>query len=229
MIPSAPATVANDRIREKEDRRASSDENPKWPRVAGETSPHRAGNENQPEERAEHREQARREQQIVGTTKKQGVNQGQIRSMEEWIIPVGQKSFAREQCTSVAQLTVTACLIGLALGQLIAGPLSDQFGRRRVLLTGVLAYVVTSALCAASPSIKALIATVRTICLPVISGATQASECAALTSSAPLSPKNDSVASFDWVASSFPVCWMFVGPDAHIDLKSNLSATDLHG
>jgi MFS family permease len=35
---------------------------------------------------------------------------------------------------------------------------SDQFGRRRVLLTGVAAYVVTSALCAASPSIEALIA-----------------------------------------------------------------------
>jgi MFS transporter, DHA1 family, multidrug resistance protein len=60
--------------------------------------------------------------------------------------------------TSVAQLTVTACLIGLALGQLIAGPVSDQFGRRRVLLIGVVAYVVTSALCAASPSIEALIA-----------------------------------------------------------------------
>jgi DHA1 family bicyclomycin/chloramphenicol resistance-like MFS transporter len=59
---------------------------------------------------------------------------------------------------SVAQLTVTACLIGLALGQLIAGPVSDQFGRRRVLLTGVVAYVLTSALCAASPSIEALIA-----------------------------------------------------------------------
>src|ERR1700709_2322731 len=51
--------------------------------------------------------------------------------------------------TSIAQLTVTACLIGLALGQLIAGPVSDQVGRRRVLLTGVVAYVVTSALCAA--------------------------------------------------------------------------------
>src|SRR3954451_8905272 len=30
--------------------------------------------------------------------------------------------------TSTAQLTVTACLLGLALGQLIAGPLSDRFG-----------------------------------------------------------------------------------------------------
>jgi DHA1 family bicyclomycin/chloramphenicol resistance-like MFS transporter len=60
--------------------------------------------------------------------------------------------------TSVAQLTVTACLLGLALGQLIAGPVSDQLGRRRVLLVGVAAYVVTSALCALSPSIESLIA-----------------------------------------------------------------------
>jgi DHA1 family bicyclomycin/chloramphenicol resistance-like MFS transporter len=60
--------------------------------------------------------------------------------------------------TSVAQLTVTACLIGLAAGQLIAGPLSDRFGRRRILLAGVVAYILTSALCAISPTIELLIA-----------------------------------------------------------------------
>lgn len=59
--------------------------------------------------------------------------------------------------TSAAQLTVTACLIGLAAGQLVAGPLSDQFGRRRVLLIGVVAYSATSLLCALSPSIELLI------------------------------------------------------------------------
>src|ERR1700736_3839311 len=32
---------------------------------------------------------------------------------------------------SVVQLTLTACLIGLALGQIVAGPLSDSLGRRR--------------------------------------------------------------------------------------------------
>jgi DHA1 family bicyclomycin/chloramphenicol resistance-like MFS transporter len=60
--------------------------------------------------------------------------------------------------TSVAQLTVTACLIGLAAGQLIAGPLSDRFGRRSILLIGIVAYILTSALCAISPTIELLIA-----------------------------------------------------------------------
>lgn len=53
---------------------------------------------------------------------------------------------------SVIQLTLTACLIGLALGQLVAGPLSDNLGRRRPLLTGVAGYVVVSLLCATAPS-----------------------------------------------------------------------------
>jgi DHA1 family bicyclomycin/chloramphenicol resistance-like MFS transporter len=60
--------------------------------------------------------------------------------------------------TSVAQLTVTACLIGLAAGQLIAGPLSDRFGRRGILLIGIIAYIATSALCAISPTVEVLIA-----------------------------------------------------------------------
>jgi DHA1 family bicyclomycin/chloramphenicol resistance-like MFS transporter len=60
--------------------------------------------------------------------------------------------------TSMAQLTVTACLAGLALGQLVAGPLSDRFGRARPLYAGVSGYVVTSVLCAASPSIETLVA-----------------------------------------------------------------------
>lgn len=60
--------------------------------------------------------------------------------------------------TSAAQLTVTACLVGLAIGQIIAGPISDRFGRRGPLLVGVVAYVVTSALCALSPTIPTLVA-----------------------------------------------------------------------
>lgn len=59
--------------------------------------------------------------------------------------------------TSTAQLTVSACLLGLAFGQLVAGPLSDRYGRRRPLLVGVVAYIAASALCAVSPSIETLI------------------------------------------------------------------------
>ena len=59
--------------------------------------------------------------------------------------------------TSAAQFTLTACLVGLAVGQLIAGPLSDRFGRRVPLLAGITAYVAASALCAVSPSIETLV------------------------------------------------------------------------
>lgn len=59
--------------------------------------------------------------------------------------------------TSAAQLTVTACLIGLAVGQIIAGPLSDRYGRRMPLIIGIVAYVATSVLCAVSPSIELLV------------------------------------------------------------------------
>jgi DHA1 family bicyclomycin/chloramphenicol resistance-like MFS transporter len=52
-----------------------------------------------------------------------------------------------------AQLSITTCMLGLAAGQLITGPLSDRLGRRGPLLTGLAAYAVTSALCALAPTI----------------------------------------------------------------------------
>jgi DHA1 family bicyclomycin/chloramphenicol resistance-like MFS transporter len=63
-----------------------------------------------------------------------------------------------EASTSAAQLTVTACLLELALGQVVAGPQSDRFGRRRPLLIGMLAYIAASALCAVSSTIETLVA-----------------------------------------------------------------------
>lgn len=59
---------------------------------------------------------------------------------------------------SAAQLTLTACLVGLAGGQLVAGPLSDAFGRRRPLLVGLAAFTVASLLCAVAPDIWSLTA-----------------------------------------------------------------------
>lgn len=56
------------------------------------------------------------------------------------------------------QLTLTACLAGMALGQLVVGPMSDRWGRRRPLLTGLAVYVVATALCALAPSIGFLVA-----------------------------------------------------------------------
>ena len=58
---------------------------------------------------------------------------------------------------SAGQLTLTASIAGLALGQLIAGPLSDRFGRRLPLLIGLAGYVLLSLACAAAPTIGALV------------------------------------------------------------------------
>jgi DHA1 family bicyclomycin/chloramphenicol resistance-like MFS transporter len=78
-------------------------------------------------------------------------------SMDLYLPVLPSLTLGLDAATSVAQLTITACLIGLALGQLIAGPLSDRFGRRIPLLVGLIAYVVTSLMCAVSPSIEMLI------------------------------------------------------------------------
>jgi DHA1 family bicyclomycin/chloramphenicol resistance-like MFS transporter len=54
------------------------------------------------------------------------------------------------------QLTLTAVVVGLALGQLVAGPLSDRIGRRRPLVAGLLAYAGVSVLCALAPTVTVL-------------------------------------------------------------------------
>ena len=50
--------------------------------------------------------------------------------------------------TSDGQLTLSIFMVGLALGQLFFGPLSDRFGRVPVVRTGTLLFLVTSVLCA---------------------------------------------------------------------------------
>jgi MFS transporter, DHA1 family, multidrug resistance protein len=61
------------------------------------------------------------------------------------------------QAPAGAQLTLSACLLGIGIGQIVAGPLSDAYGRRAPLLLGLSCYTVTSALCALAPELWLLI------------------------------------------------------------------------
>ncbi|AKJ13539.1 MFS transporter [Streptomyces incarnatus] len=59
---------------------------------------------------------------------------------------------------ATVQLTLTACLLGMALGQLVVGPMSDRWGRRRPLLAGLAVYLLATALCALAPNVGTLVA-----------------------------------------------------------------------
>lgn len=54
------------------------------------------------------------------------------------------------------QLTLSGYMAGFTLGQLAYGPLSDRFGRRRVLMSGILIYIAMSVLCALATSAETL-------------------------------------------------------------------------
>lgn len=58
---------------------------------------------------------------------------------------------------STAQLTLTACLVGLAVGQLVVGPLSDALGRRPPLIVGMAVYTAATFACAFAHDATALL------------------------------------------------------------------------
>jgi DHA1 family bicyclomycin/chloramphenicol resistance-like MFS transporter len=58
--------------------------------------------------------------------------------------------------SSVVQLTLTGTLAGLALGQLIVGPLSDSLGRRKPMIAGIVLHMIASVLCLFAPNIAVL-------------------------------------------------------------------------
>jgi MFS transporter, DHA1 family, multidrug resistance protein len=59
---------------------------------------------------------------------------------------------------SQVQLSLTSCLIGLAAGQMVVGPISDAKGRRSPLLLFIFLFALSSILCAVAPNISVLIA-----------------------------------------------------------------------
>ncbi|WJM62498.1 Bcr/CflA family efflux MFS transporter [Bacillus amyloliquefaciens] len=58
---------------------------------------------------------------------------------------------------SLVQLSLTACLIGLTIGQVVVGPLSDAQGRRKPLLLCIFLFALFSLFCALAPNITTLV------------------------------------------------------------------------
>ncbi|WP_198545750.1 multidrug effflux MFS transporter [Actinacidiphila yeochonensis] len=78
-------------------------------------------------------------------------------SMDMYLPALPRVSDALHASSATVQLTLTACLAGMALGQLVVGPLSDRFGRRRPLLIGMVIYVLATAVCAFATTAPLLI------------------------------------------------------------------------
>lgn len=58
---------------------------------------------------------------------------------------------------SLVQFSLTACLLGLGIGQLVMGSLSDVYGRRNPLLISMAVYIISSLACAFAPNVGLLI------------------------------------------------------------------------
>ncbi|MEG7283110.1 multidrug effflux MFS transporter [Bacillus sp. 0909A] len=78
-------------------------------------------------------------------------------SLDMYLPALPQVAADLHTTASLAQLSLTFCLLGLALGQIIVGPLSDMKGRRKPLIISMVLYTLSSLLCAFSPSVAFLI------------------------------------------------------------------------
>ncbi|WP_328746806.1 multidrug effflux MFS transporter [Streptomyces sp. NBC_00285] len=78
-------------------------------------------------------------------------------AMDMYLPSLPEVTGALHAPAATVQLTLTACLLGMALGQLVVGPMSDRWGRRRPLLAGLVVYVVATALCAVAPTVEFLV------------------------------------------------------------------------
>jgi MFS transporter, DHA1 family, multidrug resistance protein len=70
-------------------------------------------------------------------------------------LPALERYFAAD--TASVQHTLAAFFVGLAIGQLLYGPIADRYGRKPPLYFGLTLYVIASAACALAPGIGSLI------------------------------------------------------------------------
>ena len=79
-------------------------------------------------------------------------------AVDTYVAALPQLQRSLHTTAAVAQLTLTAFIIGVALGQLVLGPLSDARGRQSLLYGGTAAFTVTSVCCALAPTGPLLVA-----------------------------------------------------------------------
>lgn len=78
-------------------------------------------------------------------------------SIDMYLPGLPQIAKALHTSTEVAATTLSSFFIGISFGQLLYGPLYDKFGRKKPLIIGLCAYIVTSLLCAMSTNIEMLV------------------------------------------------------------------------
>lgn len=78
-------------------------------------------------------------------------------SMDMYLPALPEIGSALGTSTSLVQMSLTACLLGLGLGQIVFGPYSDVHGRRKPLLFTLIGYALASFLSAFSPNIYVFI------------------------------------------------------------------------
>ena len=78
-----------------------------------------------------------------------------VDAMLPLLAPIGAE--LSPQAPEQAQLVMVTFLLGLGLGTFVAGPLSDSFGRKRTILTGIALYMVAATVAAMAESMLALL------------------------------------------------------------------------
>jgi DHA1 family bicyclomycin/chloramphenicol resistance-like MFS transporter len=71
-------------------------------------------------------------------------------------LPMLRQALAADEAQTL--FTLSAFFIGFGVGQLLLGPLSDRFGRKRPLIAGLVLYIIASVACAEATTMQAIVA-----------------------------------------------------------------------